>query len=124
MAEGEKYNPKGTVTPPEDFTALDEILAKGIAEKVFEERIAKIQENIKNQEKISWGIVVGVAIAFIFAIGVIVSEHINSRDLHSEKFDSIDREIHDQAIIISNIKNHIENTKKESEATIKNNTIQ
>ena len=82
MTNGEKYNPKEPITPPENFIALDQILAKNIAEEVFEDKISDIKERIEQQSTISWGIVVGVAIAFVLDLGVVIFEHVNSRNLH------------------------------------------
>jgi hypothetical protein len=49
-------------------------LEEATAQTVFDREFADLKEGLKDQQKLSWQIVVGVAIAFLFTIGLIGTE--------------------------------------------------
>lgn len=54
-----------------------ESVSKEIFEKEFatlKESLVKQQEDLKKQEKMSWGIIIGVGVAFILTIGIVAVE--------------------------------------------------
>lgn len=72
-------------------------LPEATAKTVFEQEFANLKKGLEAQQRISWQIVVGVAIAFLFTIGLVAVEIIlfHSRsnkdllDLQNQSFQEI-----------------------------------
>jgi|SRR3989344_3096351 len=90
---------------PPDILTLDEVVAKNVFEKEF----ATLKKELEAQHSITWQVVIGVAFAFILAVGVIVSDAIISRNTYLDGTSAIGKEINGQALELNNLKNAIDN---------------
>jgi len=108
MIEKEKSSEKKQESAPKGMVTLDEVTAESVAEKVFNEKFSDLKKKIETQEKLNWSIVIGVAIAFLFVVGVIIVDVVTSRNLHTEKFDSIIEKIQKNSIQINSIERDVE----------------
>ena len=72
-------------------------LGQATAETVFRREFANLRKRLEEQQKLSWQIVIGVAIAFLFTIGLVGVEIMlfhtradkNSLDLQNQYFQEI-----------------------------------
>ena len=94
---------------PLKFITVEEVVAQTVAEDVIEKKLAGLREELSNQKSISWQIVIGVAVAFILAVGVLVYDGISSRQSNIEQFNSVNGEIREQSASIVNLENDVNN---------------
>lgn len=108
------FNPDNIVIKrkaPPKLVTTEQIVARAVAEDVLEKKLTNLKEEIRTQKNISWQIVIGVAIAFIFALGVLVYDGISSRQSNIERFSSVNGEIQKQSASINNLQNDVKNIK-------------
>ena len=67
-------------SPPEDQLKLNIIestardAAEDVAKKVFEDEFSELKKALEKQQALSWGIIIGVGVAFILTIGIVAIE--------------------------------------------------
>lgn len=90
---------------PPKIDTVDELVAKSVFEKEF----GSLKDELKNQQSITWQVVLGVGIAFVFAIGVIVADAIISRNTYSSETSAFRKETNDQTLKLNDLENKIDN---------------
>ena len=72
-------------TPIIDVTEIPELTSQ-----IFDQKFAKLEKDIADQRKLSWGLVVGVGLAFLFTIGLIAVDmfkfHSSKSEIYAKKF--------------------------------------
>jgi len=92
---------------PPRIVTVDELVAKSVFEKEFE----KLKKELETQQSITWQVVMGVGIAFVIAVGIIVTEVTLARDAYTNDTSTMEKEINGQAIQLNDLKNQIGNIK-------------
>lgn len=59
---------------------IEQATAVSVSKDLFDREFKSLKEDLEEQKNISWGIVIGVVIAFIIAIGVIIIENKQNAD--------------------------------------------
>lgn len=68
------------------FVSAVEAAAESVSRKIFDEKFAGIKEELKEQRKMNWGIIVGVVIAFLFTLGMVATEVIISNKQNNKTY--------------------------------------
>ena len=90
---------------PQNIITVDELVAKSVFEKEF----AALKTDLERQQSITWQVVIGVAVAFILAIGVVITDGILSRNSNNYNAKSYSREINTNLIEVNNLNNRVDN---------------
>ena len=92
---------------PPRIDTVDELVAKSVFDKEF----TKLKAELETQQSVTWGVVIGVAIAFVFAVGVVVADAIISRNTYIDQTTALAKEIGAQSAHLNDLKNDLQNLK-------------
>ena len=90
---------------PPNIDTVDELVAR----ELFDKEFAALKKELEAQDYKTWQIVIGVALAFILAVGVVIGDAIISRSTYIEQTTIITREVGAQSSELNNLKNDIQN---------------
>jgi len=89
----------------QNFISIEEATAISVSKETFDKEFSNLKEELKQQKSISWQIVLGVGIAFLFTIGLIAIDififHSNKNNEVSEIKININTEITELKDIIN-----------------------
>lgn len=90
--------------PPKIIT-LDQVVAK----EVFDTEFAALKKALETQESRNWQSIIGVVVAFIFAVGVIVVDAMLSRHDSRQEYGAMTNQINTHETKINNLGNRVDN---------------
>ena len=89
---------------PPNIETVDELVAKSVFEKDF----ANLKKELETQQSITWQVVIGVAVAFVLAIGVTVVDAITSRNMNIDRVLELSKDSNDNTRRLNDLKNEID----------------